>query len=465
MFLYQTAVKGIQSWIIGSGRLREIAGGSEIVDRLAELSRSQAMRLGLDASKIQAAAGRATIRFERRDQLEAFAQWWPMAVATRAPGLSVVQAWTEGEDWGSLQRRMAEAGCRVPQDLPEAGPLMARSGRSGLPAVRREHDGSVDRGAKARFDAYNGGRDRLASQLLPDERDRSFVKEVEDFPPGYLAVVHADANGVGRRFRDGKVSDPQAFSDALSQATENAARSALSEILRSGDRVLARPIVLGGDDFSILVPAQQSLAFARKFLHTFEAETESRSAALGSKISACAGVAIVKPGWPFSAAHALAEDLCKSAKRAFRLNNESGLAFRRVTTALIEDGDELMAAQDPEAKPGLERRVLSCNPYRLDRLDLLAAFSKAAELMPRGALRRWVDLAQIDLARAQEHWDRVREVVNARDPASLRQFDDALTALDCFPESGWQRDYRCTPVPDALEWRRVSSRAQSAGGH
>lgn len=464
MYLYQTAVRGIQGWIIGTGRLKEIAGGSEIVEKLADLARDRAASVGVEESNVQAAAGRATIRFQTREQVESFARWWPMAVMSRAPGLPVVQAWSEGERWDELVRRLAEASARAQVDLPEAGPLVARSGRSGLPAVRQELDGTVDRGARARLDAYRGGRDRLAGRLLRDDRGAAFIDEVEDFPPGYVAVIHADANGVGRRFRDGEVKDPHAFSRALEEATRVAASRAVAVLPRRGDRVLARPIVLGGDDFTMLVPADDSLAFATEFLRTFEAETAARTAALGSKISACAGVAIVKPGWPFSAAHELAEELCKNAKASFRSANQSGLAFQRVTTALAGDSDELLSAPDPGSDPAGRRRLLTANPYRLDRLAQLDALAEAARAMPRGALRRWVDLTRVKLKHAQEHWDRLREVMAAREPERLRAFDAALKSLECEPLTGWHRDNLYTPVLDALEWRQVASRARSAGG-
>ena len=65
--LYRTESKGIQSWILGSGKLREIAGGSQVVEGIVQLARQQAVHVGGEV--LFAAAGGATIHFDTMDQL------------------------------------------------------------------------------------------------------------------------------------------------------------------------------------------------------------------------------------------------------------------------------------------------------------------------------------------------------------------------------------------------------------
>jgi len=457
-YLYRTEVKGIQPWILGSGKLKEIAGGSEIVDSLAAFARERAA--ACNGTVITGAAGGATIGFDRPEHLESFAQWWPMAVAARAPGLTVVQAWTDDGQYASLYDRLIQAGTMPTVDLPEAGPMVARSGRTGLPAVGRGADGMVDRATRARLKGHTDSQSRLDAVLLGDDDPRRFLADSNDFPPGYVAVVHADANGVGSLIVSGAVTDLEAFSNSLRDATVDAARAAVATLPVAGGTVLARPIVLGGDDFTILVPARHAIPFAHTYLSRFEAATRERHDTLGRALHACAGISIVKPGWPFLDAHALAESLCGAAKAAYRTEQLSGLAFHRVTTALTHDWGTVKAT---ELRSGAPDRSLTRVPYSLADVDRLQLLAEAVRLMPRGALRRWVDLSRTDLRRSQEHWSRMREVAERTHPTRLNRLDVALQALDADPLSGWGLDDssdRSTPIRDALELERVLDRAR-----
>src|SRR5262249_18890998 len=95
------------------------------------------------------------------------------------------------------------------------------------------------------------------------------------------------------------------------------------------------PILLGGDDMTVVCDGQAALRFTHDFLTGFERQTADLQTkneelqrelsgvipqiaenALGkSRLSACAGVAIVKPHFPFSAAYDLSEQLIRSAKQ------------------------------------------------------------------------------------------------------------------------------------------------------
>jgi hypothetical protein len=121
MYLYATEVKGIQSWILASGKLREIAGASQVIFELADLAKECAASCKA-CEVVQAAAGGARLRFDSLDDLASFARWWPVAVSRRAPGLPVVQAWVNEQtsSEADLQARLAEARNRHFPDLPEA---------------------------------------------------------------------------------------------------------------------------------------------------------------------------------------------------------------------------------------------------------------------------------------------------------------------------------------------------------
>lgn len=86
------------------------------------------------------------------------------------------------------------------------------------------------------------------------------------------------------------------------------------------------PILLGADDVTVLVAGRYALIFAIEFLRVFERRTGDPDSVLSglrhdedvAGLTAAAGVAIVKPKFPFHHAYRLAEELCASAKAASR---------------------------------------------------------------------------------------------------------------------------------------------------
>lgn len=160
----------------------------------------------------------------------------------------------------------------------------------------------------------------------------------------WLAVVHADGNGMGETFKQfhehcqctaadqnsDYISRLRRFSLALDEATE-AAFTAACEVLprktkqgrrAAQDYVPIVPLVLGGDDLTVLVDGQYALAFTQTFLQQFEHQTGQHpdlapiaERSIGHPwFGAAAGVAIIKPHFPFSTAYQLAESLIRSAK-------------------------------------------------------------------------------------------------------------------------------------------------------
>lgn len=200
----------------------------------------------------------------------------------------------------------------------------------------------------------------------------------------WIAVIHADGNGLGEVFqnfddhtglKDNKctprdyIGKYRRFSLALDVCTINATGQALEnlrqrflaeeeesarkeweKITKSDKFVPVVPLILGGDDLTVISDGQYALKFVYEFLRQFEKETnkiteysylkedcegkplvvegetvfeiltgivrEIAHAAFDvPHLGICAGVAIVKPHFPFHQAYELAEELLKSAKQ------------------------------------------------------------------------------------------------------------------------------------------------------
>lgn len=303
------------------------------------------------------------------------------------------------------------------------------------------------------------GLDRIAA-LLPELRLPRSIEELErrfeDLD--WLGVVHADGNGVGeillrfgqhvgardaagnRRYADAL----RCFSADLDECCLAAFRDALRVLPAQRARDLplfpAVPLVLGGDDLTLVCDGRWALPFAERFLRAFERETARREAvrdvaraALGrDALSACAGVAIVKPHFPFHLAYELAKELLESAKtvklRVTRdgvpwpvtsaldfhvLFDASGSHLADVRADLTPEGTRLLArpyvVTAPEALGDAPGRAW-CERHHWSRLEQRVA-----------ALRRPSadDAARPALPRSQTHW--LREgLFLGRDEADAR---------------------------------------------
>lgn len=211
---------------------------------------------------------------------------------------------------------------------------------------------------------------RVAKLLISDERQIRFAKNIgeldrlfgenekpsnntdqdangfddSDDKMAWRAIIHADGNGLGEIFlkfdtlvssnRD-YVDKYRRFSLALDVCTESAFLKALNVFVDNPEsnqnisvkrKIPIIPLVLGGDDLTVVCDGRYALNFTYEFLRAFEKETAktehyggiiadvAKEALNADRLSACAGVAIVKLHFPFSVAYELAESLMKSAK-------------------------------------------------------------------------------------------------------------------------------------------------------
>lgn len=236
-------------------------------------------------------------------------------------------------------------------------PIVAPCKTSGQPAAQLQAEPGIGEPSPrsavslAKSNARAGAAQRLEHLLSHNDfapytwefpSDPSVLEAVmgqQDNDNTWLAVVHADGNGLGQIFLDfaqylaaeqqtwiGAFEALRQFSIALDRCTEAAFRTALLDTFgvshQNKKNLPVVPLILGGDDLTVLCEGKKALHFTASYLNAFETETANSeivsqiaARALGvGHLSACAGVAIVKPHFPFSVAYELAEALIKSAK-------------------------------------------------------------------------------------------------------------------------------------------------------
>jgi hypothetical protein len=228
-----------------------------------------------------------------------------------------------------------------------------------------------------------------------------------------VAIIHADLSGLGEMFRavtrpapTASIGNARQVVVAIEEAVEAAAQRATERVLlRDGVPqrwprddsedveqwiVPARPVVLGGDDITILVRADVAMPFAKALLEAIEIKTkeafamfpEGVRADLPAYLSACAGIAVVKAGQPFLMANALAESLCSFAKKHAKFGDPENpgtlrkgrpypslLAFHNALSTLHEDygaiyAREMTPISETVDSTGKKTSVrLTANPY------------------------------------------------------------------------------------------------------
>ena len=197
-----------------------------------------------------------------------------------------------------------------------------------------------------------------------------------------IALIHLDGNGLGilllglKSVLQNKTDDEyrqsfRKFSDSLSKATEQAAKSATHWLYRvsayqhkaKGDKdkrtyLPMRPLVLGGDDLTLLCRADLAMEYSKRFCQEFKKtsqkelqwlyESQLKGTAIKSYLTASGGILYHKAGHPFSQSHHLVEDLCQVAKKltksVIQSTQEVGpaaLAFYRLSNAASESFDTI----------------------------------------------------------------------------------------------------------------------------
>lgn len=527
VYCYLFEAKSIQAYLLATNRLKEIVGGSELVEGLTGKLLDDALDAVGGRILFSRRGGGAFFAFsEAKEAIDRLAALWPLLVQQCAPDLEFVQARGEGASekasFDAAHPHLLADRNRLRARLPQAGPLAERNRRTGEPAVALRKnkksgnsepvDGATHRKLNDRF--WRGV--ALGQRFAPDslwecwplnlspkegeeEDERSFPFKGEDQT---IALIHADGNGLGQLLMnlDEQIDEQsekyvaifKAFSDAVSTATQQAAQEATCQILvpamGSHSVYPARPIVLGGDDLTLLVRADLALPFTRVFLSEFAKASGEKLlqlksghglAKLPGRLTACAGIVYAKASQPFYLLHELAEGLCKHAKglaKATRPNDQeevpSSLSFHRVTTAFVDHYPTIL---ERELTAGRLRQTLEyygLEPNKgLPLLDDLLDLQKLLEdpRLSRGASRELLGLTGRDPEHARRHYARWREVMGSRLKDQRTEFDGLLAKLR-VPEANGDLPYgvadgsglRRSPLGDVITLRSAGNQIMTA---
>jgi hypothetical protein len=490
-FAYMFEAKGIQRYIFASGKLRDVVGASDLVAGLAnsddDPDEIRKLLLGLNCTSpvfSRRAGGAFCLHSDDRGWLRTVRAHWRLWVMSHMPGLEFSETFGEGadeikamhdcfENAGGIRHNMAA------EVMPYGRPISRIAPLTGRPAVaKRDYSGdevlldAITKSQRDWADNHEQVMGSIARRFVSDPATCTFPRDFDpdretkigaknplfpfrgDGKDRRIAIVHADLSGLGELFRTmgttfGTAKENFDLAKAIEDAISGAAKAASALLQVDGLAVVdnkrimpARPVLLGGDDITIIVRADLALAFTEALLIEIETLCENTVAAkITGALSACAGVAIVRPGTPFLTASHLAESLCNHAKKAVkakgkidhggRMGYASALSFYLQHQTALESADDVY-----KASVGAGGVSLHANPYGLGvraenlgrpTFETLAKLAEALAGIEGGhsALREIKMLFCENKAQAEARWQRWWEHGNRRQPREM----DGLKAL------------------------------------
>lgn len=364
---------GIQKYIFGSNRLKEIIGASEIVNRATTewifkllgddaINGKKIETDNTDAELIYAGGGNALIVFADIDKAKDFTKKYTRQILTEARGLEVVIAHSSvfeidastsildkhGEVLDKLNEKKANRQTSSPlRGLAVTAQCASTGGVATEPDELRKKYISTE--SKQKQDAADEANKRLEREIFQNLPDVSWKKSGLKIPfdfdylgrthgeASFIAVVHTDGNAMGERVeRAGKgannrdcIDKMRNFSTEIQESNLKALRAAISLLWKHIDKAKkefsdrfgesfvltesyfpVRPLIFGGDDLTFVCDGRIALALTAIYLK----ELQKIILNDGDPIYARAGISIVKTHYPFSRAYQLAEELASSAK-------------------------------------------------------------------------------------------------------------------------------------------------------
>ena len=382
LYLVLIETSGNQNYIFSTNKLKENIGASEltyqagthwVISAVAEENKEVLFKDWQNPEKLRkmlrdshapidgpkrvaeiiiAASGKALVLTKTQNIARNIISKVTKTALKEAPGLDVSGVYVEIENWkekGSLAKAIRQVHkeferMRSRRPSPESRflrlPIVADCAMSGLPASELEKSVSGEK-PKA-ISCVSSTKRKIAPQaterLQAIAQDSKLVKDINKLEQlfdelSWLAIVHADGNGLGQIFiefekyigeQDNRnyINKYRRFSLALDDCTETAFREALKVLPADKGALPIVPLIIGGDDLTVVCHGKYALEFTRVFLQEFELQTEKRpeiseiaQQVFGvGRLSACAGISIVKRHFPFSVAYDLSEKLIKSAK-------------------------------------------------------------------------------------------------------------------------------------------------------
>lgn len=185
-------------------------------------------------------------------------------------------------------------------------------------------------------------------------------------PRDYVAYLVADGNSMGAIFDQCKRRESlHALSVGLGEIVRDSLAEAAKQVMKYPPRddlkrfVPVLPLILGGDDVFVLLPAKWAVSFAQEFCRNFENQMgdflyRQPEFTNAPKPTMSAAVVICKSKYPFYLAHQRGEQLLKEAKRLSKSQTKqpmSAVNFELIVGNRLVDHTREAGGHRPTLRP------------------------------------------------------------------------------------------------------------------
>lgn len=364
-YLFAAEADKIQDLVFRSSKLREVSGGSQMleefcqntVEKLAKkfngeviISSGGSMRISFNNAEAAKEFGEYLVELYRRKFDGTITTAGPIRIASEKEALNKIQEELRKEKYIG----------RVPV-AAEQMPYMAICGSCGVGIAKyykKRYEDEKENYLCAVCEDKFLARERIKETFLQEfyslvtdnsRRDFDFPQEISDLGQletrNYVAYLIADVNDMGVIFGScDNFSRLTQLSNDLNNVLWRALAEPTKKLLQTETKtpfIPILPLILGGDDLFVLMPAQWALDFTRCFCERFEEYIQQAlKGKTGFQPTISAAVIICKAKFPYTIAHALGEELLKNTKKVAKESKTSTISFRVIT------GNEIVKASE-----------------------------------------------------------------------------------------------------------------------
>ena len=440
-------MQGIQDFIFKTNELRHIVGASELVEQICTSAFDEFAKNG---ESVVRAAGNIKFIFESEEDCRKAVHEFPKKVMTMAPGITISQAVVpvDGEFGKAVDR--IEALLKVQRNKPQhsitSGLLgLKRANDTGLPVIKVTDISKYKDEPTVQKECFLDTKGLCEKSFgvcpLPKNAVAFDINDITD-KNDWIAIIHADGNGLGKVVQSiGKNKDVfKLFSRQLDAATKEAAQIAFATIEESfrGTKVIPiRPVVLSGDDMTVIIRGDLAIVYTNAFIKAFEEKTHEflgdvlRKHHIFSEdkdyLTACAGVAFVKSSYPFYYGYQLAEELCSHAKKDTKsiygvetnYLPPSCLLFHKVQDSFIISYEDIIK-RELTAQDGLSFKAGPYYTSPQDDKNTVNDLTEACRLLNienedgiKSGIRNWISLRLKDKNKADQRRERMLQIFSS----------------------------------------------------
>ncbi len=378
---------GIQNYIFSSNRLKDNIGASHIVAKVFEQILPEILRkvvadrppdrawyedpqtIHMTQGNIAAeigyiGGGNALIFFRNKEKAFQFIKMFTRTLLERTPGLHTAFGCIDDfridnfkDDMKRLHEKLRENKSSVFPNvtLMKYGftaecPRTGESAEAILDERKLPISSVIHQKTNAAYLAREELQKELNNKLQRTNKCWKLTNDMEELGQvknefNYIAVVHIDGNQMGARIQQcPTLASLRKLSISVQKATHESFQNMVLELIEAfeSNRISTaddvaiekddyenqilpiRPIIIGGDDITFVCHGKLGVWLSERFIQSFMNKKVSDE----HRLTACAGIAIVKTKYPFFRAYTMALHLMEQAKKLSRKSNgESCLDF------------------------------------------------------------------------------------------------------------------------------------------